>query len=468
MPAYRFHLPGFFNLDKFLIMKKNYFTLIMAPLFLLATGFIILRYTNQEAKESNKIYQLQKRKAESSNDKEWMRLYKQAEAHLDKLRATPADTKSKLALAAMFIEESRAFGNHAYYDEAALHYVNDVLQTEPKNFEASVLKSVLLLSQHRFEEARAEAEKTKQLNPYNAYVYGILTDANVELGNYKIAVENADQMVSIRPDIRSYSRVTYLREIYGDYPGAIDAMKMAVSAGVPGDEATVWTRVQLARLYENTGQIPEARMQYSIALQERPGYAYALAGMGRLFLHENKTDEAIQYFLQANAQVEDVAFSQALAEAFAIKGDKEKVTDLNNEIIKAINNHQHLSSKESKGHYHAGMELAYAYTAIGNYEEALTNAMAEHKRRPQNIDVNECVAWVMYKKGEAVKALPFIETALATHSVQPRLLCRAALIYNANNQKEKAAALLSAALNNNPVMEHELKNESTALLAALK
>jgi tetratricopeptide (TPR) repeat protein len=449
-------------------MKKNYFTLIMAPLFLLATGFIILRYTNPEANASNKVYQLQKRKAESSNGKEFMRLYKQAEAHLDKLRETPADTKSKLALASIFIEESRAFGNHAYYDEAALHYVKEVLQTEPKNFEASVLKSVLLLSQHRFEEARAEAEKTKQLNPYNAYVYGILTDANVELGNYKIAVENADQMVSIRPDIRSYSRVAYLREIYGDYPGAIEAMKMAVSAGVPGDEATVWTRVQLARLFENTGLAEEARMQYIIALEERPGYAYAMAGLGRLLLHQNKTDEAIQYFKQADALIDDVVFNESMVEAYTQKGDKKQVAVLNKEIIKAINDHKHSSAKEDKGHYHAGMELAYAYVASGNYKEALSNAMAEHKRRPLNIDVNECVAWVYYKKGEAAKAVPFIETALVTNSVHPRLLARAALIYNQNNQKQKAATMLTAALSNNAVMEHELKKESTALLAALK
>ena len=52
-------------------------------------------------------------------------------------------------------------------------------------------------------------------------------------------------MVDIRPDIRSYSRVSYLREIYGDYPGAIEAMKMAVDAGVAGDEATEWARIQL-------------------------------------------------------------------------------------------------------------------------------------------------------------------------------------------------------------------------------
>ena len=126
----------------------------------------------------------------------------------------------------------------------------------------------------------AIAEKAQKINPYNALIYGILVDGNVEMGNYKAAVENSDKMDSIRPDIRSYSRISYLREIYGDYPGAIEAMKLAVGAGGAGDEPTEWTRIQLARLYENTGDLKNAEMHYMIALDERPGYPYATAGLG--------------------------------------------------------------------------------------------------------------------------------------------------------------------------------------------
>ena len=50
----------------------------------------------------------------------------------------------------------------------------------------------------------------------------------------------ADKMVSIRPDLRSYSRISYLREIHGDMPGAIEAMKMAIQAGYPGYEDRAW------------------------------------------------------------------------------------------------------------------------------------------------------------------------------------------------------------------------------------
>ena len=62
------------------------------------------------------------------------------------------------------------------------------------------------------------AHKAQQVNPYNAYVYGLLVDGNVEMGNYDTAVAYADKMVGVRPDLTSYSRVSYLREIFGDYP----------------------------------------------------------------------------------------------------------------------------------------------------------------------------------------------------------------------------------------------------------
>src|SRR6188472_100346 len=149
-----------------------------------------------------------------------------------------------------------------------------MLDNEPGNFEALTLKSLLYMSQHHFAEGLHIAEKAQKINPYNALIYGMLVDGNVELGNYPAAVENSDKMDSIRPDLRSYARISYLREIYGDYPGAIEAMKLAVDAGAPGDESTEWSRVHLGQLYENTGDLENAAMNYNIALEERPGYVH--------------------------------------------------------------------------------------------------------------------------------------------------------------------------------------------------
>ena len=46
------------------------------------------------------------------------------------------------------------------------------------------------MSQHQFADAKKLAEEAKTINPDNAYVYGVLVDANVELGNYEEAVED--------------------------------------------------------------------------------------------------------------------------------------------------------------------------------------------------------------------------------------------------------------------------------------
>ena len=78
----------------------------------------------------------------------------------------------------------------------------------------------------------------------------------------------------------------------------------------------------------------------------------------------------------------------------------------------------------------------------GNYDNALKHALAEYNRRPENIDVNETLAWVYYNKQEYDKALPYMETAMKTNSKDPVLLCRAGLIYAKTGNKEKAKSLL--------------------------
>src|SRR4030095_5708983 len=122
---------------------------------------------------------------------------------------------------------------------------------------------------------------------------------------------------------RSYARISYLREIHGDYPGAIEAMKLAIGAGVPGDESREWARIQLGKLYEHTGELDNAAFQYQVALEQRPNYAYALAGLARIETVEKKYDEAIAHLVKAEKQVMDYSFRQALAEVYEEKGDHE-------------------------------------------------------------------------------------------------------------------------------------------------
>lgn len=448
-------------------MKKRHLYLITIGLFVIAAGFIVVRYKKEEKEKLAVFYPLKERKGIAAQAGEAKQVQKRCANLMKIVRTNPDDTKSRIALASLYIQEARINGDYMYYDVAAMKYVDEVLKKNPSDFEALTFKALLYLSQHHFAEGLALAEKARATNPYNAFVHGILVDAHVEMGNYTKAVEEAEKMISIRPDLRSYSRVSYLREIHGDYPGAIEAMKLAVDAGAPGDEATEWTRVHLGHLYEVTGDLKNAEMHYLVALEQRPGYAYAIAGQGRIALATHQYDNAIHYYLQADSLVNDYSFKEEMAEAYRLAGQKGKADSIIKWVVNAMSKDAEKGeADESVGHY-ADRELAYAYLKAGNYDKAVEHALAEYNRRPANIDVNEAVAWAYYMKGDYDKALPYIKTAIKTNSKNPTLLCRAGLIYAKTNNKEQARSILKELIAKNSGMEESLKIEGVNILRTL-
>lgn len=439
-------------------MKKKFFYPLSIVLFIIAIVFIILKF-NKKEKESTS-YELKERNGVLSKNGDYVMTRATADRLKLAISENPQDKKSLLGLAALYIKEGRVTGNYIYYDMAAMQQVDKVLNIEPENFEALTYKALIYLSQHHFAEGLEVAEKAKEINPYNAFIYGLLVDANVEMGNYKKAVENSDSMVSIRPDLRSYSRISYLREIHGDYPGAIEAMKLAVGAGMQGEEGTEWARIQLGHLYENTGDLRSAEMHYMIALDERPDYPYALAGLAHVAAANHDYSKAISYYLKADSIVTDNVFKEELAEVYKLAGQNGKAETLVQSVIENMNkNAKPEFANGNIGHY-SDKELAYAYLKVNDYDNALTHALAEYNRRPNNIDVNETVAWVYYNQGRIEKALPYIKAALKTNCKNPTLLSHAGLIYAKAGNKALAKTYLEQSVASKAYISTALQAET--------
>ncbi len=223
----------------------------------------------------------------------------------------------------------------------------------------------------------------------------------------------------------------------------------------------------LGHLYENTGDLPNAAMHYRIALQERPGYAYALTGLARIAAAEKDYNKAILYYQQADSSVMDYAIKEGLADVYRQQGNTAMATSIDKEVIAAMKKDAESGvTDESIGHY-VDRELAYAYLNINDVAQAETHALQEYNRRPDNIDVNECLAWVYYHKGDMDKAVTHINAALATHSKNPTLLCRAGLIYAKAGNKTMAKATLQTALETKANITESLREQGTHTLLAL-
>ena len=424
------------------------------------TGFIFFK-----GKNTPQFPVLKERQGALAKAPEWATTQAAVAKLMTDLEAKPDDARSLLLLSKQFMQEGRVTGDYSYYNKAALELINKVLAKDPKNLEATCLKSMVYLSQHRFAEGKEVANEAARINPYNSFVYGLLCDANVELGDYEAAVAVADKMVGIRPDIRSYSRVSYLREIHGDVPGSINVIKMAISAGVPGQEDTEWARLVLGHLYEDSDSLDQAEGQYNMALQNRPDYPFALAGLGRIARYRKDYPAAIQYFEKAKAVMSDVAFLEELADVYSLNKQPEKSEECARVTLKAMLADNITAQKDQdQGHY-SDMELANMYLKLNEPAKALEHAQTEHARRPKNIDACETLAWTLFKNGKVAEAASYMTTSLRTHSQNPERLVKAGIITMANGQKEEGKLLIGQGLKLKPYMDEDLVKTAQPLIA---
>lgn len=409
---------------------------------------------------SSKAYpKLLDRSEAIQNGKEWDLVQNQYSDALNDLRKNPKNYEAAIKMVQVFVNEARVTGEHGHYYPAALKLTNEILNSQPTSedirFQALSMEAAVLLSQHEFKAALVAAKEGAQLYTYNAGIHGSLTDAYVELGNYQAAVAAADKMMSIRPDLRSYSRISYLREIHGDIAGAIEAMKLAVTAGYPGYEQTAWARLTLGNLYENTGDLEQAAIQYQLILQNRPNYAFAIAALASIAEKKGELKKAESLLKEACAIIPEVSFYVQLA---ALYQSTDRVAE-SQKLIKEI--WEMLQDDVDSGH-NMNMEYAQIYLdLVGDYDKALDYALMEYEKRPNNIDVNRLVAIAYYKKGAYEKAQQHIEKASVTNSKSPELLLVKGLTTEKLGDKKTGKKTIKIAMDSNPYL-------SNCLTTALK
>ena len=394
-------------------MKINYLLIAFVALVAVCGGYLFWKKT-----QGPNIPTLLDRKGGLSLSSEWKNTRRAIETLRYKILKNPEDYTSKLMLAYAFMQEARVTGEHPYYYPAALEMIDDVLGHSKKDeaiyAKALVAKASVELSLHHFAEALETGKEAVMLDPANKDLYGVLCDANVELGNYTEAVKMADKMVSIRPELQSYSRVSYLREIHGDVPGAINAMKMAVECGYPGFEQTSWTRYNLAKLYERSGDTMLARINFEQVLQEDPNYAFAMGGLAGLKADAGDYKSAEALYLKALDIIPEFSFQEELARIYThTKNPKAK---------DAINKTIAMLEEDSDSGHDTDLEMANLHLTITkDYDKALEYAQKEYKRRPENIDVNRCLALIYYAKGQKDDSKSHLAKAIRTNKKDPEL-----------------------------------------------
>src|ERR1700683_4149822 len=170
----------------------------------------------------------------------------------------------------------------------------------PSNFDAEKARVSTLLNEHEFAAALDLAEALNKRVPDDVMVYGLLTDANLELGNYSDSETSAQWMLNLRPGNRpALIRTARLRELFGDAEGAYEAIDLAYQSTPPTEtEERAAILTEMGHLRFASGNSDAAEKLLLQALAASPNYPEALGRLAQVRMAQKRYSDAVVLFQQ--------------------------------------------------------------------------------------------------------------------------------------------------------------------------
>jgi tetratricopeptide (TPR) repeat protein len=362
-------------------------------------------------------------------------------------------------IAADFIKKARETGDFSLNSKAE-SAIEKALQIDSADANARKLQASLHLTFHRFSEALEAGKKLNAEFPNDEFIYGILTDANVESGNYKEAIEAAQKMVDLKPNMSSYARVAHLRSLHGDHNGAVEMFKLAARTADPLDkEAQSWCLVQLGDELWKYGKYAEAEKVFDEALQNFPQFHLALAGKGRVRAAQNDFETAIRLLSEANNRVPNVETAILLGDIYTKQSFSDKARQ-QYDLVEIIESKIGVNNDQKR------LALLWADHDL-KVDEAVTITKRESEQR-KDIWTADALAWCLYKKGQLTDAKTAIERAMNLKTNDARIFYHAGMIEKDLGNEKEAKELLQKALQLNPMFDLIQAENAKKALSELK
>lgn len=348
------------------------------------------------------------------------------------IEQSPKNFEAYNALALALSRRARETSDVKFYAQAE-ETLKKSFEISPANFDGERIHVWLLLGKHEFASAREEARKLNQKMPDDVMVYGFLTDANIELGNYKEAEEAAQLMLDLRPgNLPGLTRAAYLRELFGDPDGSIELMNMAYQSTPPSEtEDQAWILSQIAHLQLMSGKITEADSTLQQALALFPGYHYALGNLAKVRIEQKRYEDAVNLLQERYDAAPHAENLYDLAEALELAGRRDQAN-------RGFADFEAKSTRESGRADNSNRELIFYYADHAHQPaKALRVAQAECARR-HDVFTLDAYAWALHVNGRDTEARTQIAAALAVGIRDPKMFRHAGEI--ALSTGDRAAA----------------------------
>jgi tetratricopeptide (TPR) repeat protein len=352
------------------------------------------------------------------------------------VRAAPKRADGWTLLAGAYLQKVRETGDAGFYVRAQ-GAVDRALTLRPGDAAALTQRSALELSRHDFRDGLTDARRARAAAPSINQPFGVLVDALVELGRYDDAGRALQEMVDRDPNLAAYARVSYFRELHGDLPGALSAMRAAVSAGGAVPEQDAYVRSLLGGLELQRGRVAAAARAYRDAVAAQPGYPAAEAGLAQVDVARGRLVPAIARLSRVVERLPLPAYVIALGEAQAAAGHRAEARRTFDLVSAEV-------MLQQRAGVNADVDLALFKADHGSPREAVELGRRAWAAAP-SVRSADALGWALLKAGHARAALGWARRALALGSRDPVFLLHAGLIARAAHRPDVAARRLAGA-----------------------
>ena len=358
-----------------------------------------------------------------------------------RLRDVPGDYDTWAALGGAYLERARVSADPSYYPKAEGALRRSLTIHPDGNATALIGLGALANARHDFAAARDLAQRALRIDAYSADAYGVLADAQTQLGNAAAATSAAQRMLDLRPGLAAYARASYDLEQHGRLAESESLMRRALSAAVdPADIA--FCRYQLGELAWQTGRLDAASTEYAAGRAADPSYLPLLAGQAKLAAALGRPGEALAGYADLTARYPAPTYLVDYADLLRAVGQPARADEQLGLAAAALRLFTANGGTDDLG----AAQLAFAQDRPA---DAVRAARREWSRR-HFADVADVLGWALHEAGSNTQALPYARRASALGARNAGYLFHLGMIELSLGKTADARRDLRAALALNP------------------
>jgi tetratricopeptide (TPR) repeat protein len=346
---------------------------------------------------------------------------------------SPSDPEGYVSLGGAYLTRYGETEDPAFYPKAR-EALDTALRLEPGDLSAVSAMARLELSQHHFRRGLALAERARRISPSTAETDGMITDGQIELGRYGAAAGTLRRFVGRRPELGSYARISYYRELHGDIPGALRAMKLAASAGGDRSQASVFATTLIGKLHADRGDYAAAERTFRRVLALAPTTPDAKLGLAAIEAGRGRTEAALDLYRAVEHAIPAPDHAILLGEAEQVAGHPEAAAQAYRTAADAFEREEAVGSNTATERAIFEADHGDPATAIAYAQRAL--------RRAPSVRAADAYSWALSAAGEDRAALRFSKRALRLGSRDPRFLYHAGIVALRAGRADRARLFL--------------------------